>query len=590
LSGLLDGQLSRRALLVRGSAAGGAALALSLLAACGGDDDKATATTGSASGGTTPTTAASTGGSPAAGGAATATTGSNAAPTTAPAAGEPKTGGTWTIVLGQEPDTLDAHKTGTYVAGVIHRYIGDTLIEKNPDDGTLQPALATKYEVSTDGLMTTFTLQDGILFHDGTPVDATAVKACYDRALNPDTKSAVTIGQMGPVDTIEASDAKTVVFKHKQSFGVFLDNMAHPVCSIINATVADADPDKYGRNPVCTGPWKFVSWEAANQVVVERNADYNWSPAFAHKGPAYIDKLVFRFFPEQATIAPAFEANEVDQIEIANAEIKRLKDTGKYETIEFYRPGATFMEFNVTKAPFDDIHVRKAFNYAVDHDALLEAGLEGYGRQLYSVLPQSIHGYWDGIADYAPKQDDAKAKEEFTAGGWTLDGDTLKKDGQPLSFTLSIISGTDSATNASQVMQAQLKKFGVDMQIQSIEFTSLLTSLKAGDYQASYIGYAYASPDIVYIWFHSKNIGQGLNLSHFNNPDLDALIDDSRSTIDDAKRAQDYQDIQKLIVDNAIWVPLWEASTTYGLQKRIQGHKIHPDGHLHLFEASLTDV
>jgi peptide/nickel transport system substrate-binding protein len=285
----------------------------------------------------------------------------------------------------------------------------------------------------------------------------------------------------------------------------------------------------------------------------------------------------------------AFEAGEVDQIEINQADIQRIKDTGEYETIEFFRPGATFMEFNVTQPPFDDVNVRKGFNYLFDREAILETALEGYGRLLYGVLPQSIWGWWDGIVDYAYPQDPDKAMEAFAAAGWEMDGDTLTKDGEPFTFTFTIISGNEPQNKGSQVIQSQLKDFGITMEIKATEFTTIITDLKAGNYEVSYIGYAYASPDIVYIWFHSDNIGTGLNLSHWDSPELDALIDQTRLELDEEKRLVIYQDIQKLIVDNAIWVPLYEGSTTYGLRKRIAGHTVHPDGHLHLFEAWITE-
>jgi peptide/nickel transport system substrate-binding protein len=607
LSRVIAGRFSRRDVLKRaGALTLGTPLVLSLLAACGGDDDddgeatattaggQATATTGAgaptattAAGGPTATTGA---GAPTATTGAGAPTATTAQPATTGTEGEPQTGGTWTLVLAQEPDTLDSHKQGSYVAGVVQRYIGDTLVEKNPDTSTIDPALAVSYEISEDGLTTTFTLQDGILFHNGKAVDAAAVKACYDRALDPATQSAVTIGQLGPIDTITAIDAKTVEFKHKNSYSVFLDNMAHPVCSILDAEAAAAAGDDYGRNPVLTGPWKMVEWQAANVMRLERNTDYNWAPSFAHKGATYIDEIVIRFFPEAATALTSFEAGEVDQVEIPQADIERIKENSDWETIEFFRPGATFMEFNVTKAPFDDVTVRKAFNYAIDREAVLETAIEGYGRLLYAALPQSIWGWWEGSVDYAYKYDPEMARQTFAEAGWELDGDTLKKDGQPFTFTLLMTAGQAASGPGSQVIQAQLKEFGIDMQIEAIDFSTVITRLKAGDYQASWIGYAYASPDIVYIWFHSANIGTGLTLSQYSNPELDKLIEDSRSVVDEAKRLELYMEIQKHIIDNAIWVPLYEASTTYGLTKRIAGHKIHPDGHLHLQEAYITDL
>ena len=555
------------------------AFGVPLLAACGGDDDEDDV-------GAT----AATGGATAASGSPEATTASGGEATTATGAtdGEPATGGTWTVVLAQEPDTLDAHKTGAYVAGVVLRYIGDTLVAKDMDS-VLGPGLAESYEVSDDGLIWTFALQDGVLFHDGATCDAAAAKACYDRALDPATVSAITIGQLGPIDTITAIDAATLEFKHSEVFAIFLDNMAHPDCCVISAEAAAAAGDQFGRSPVCTGPWKFVEWQAANQIVVERFPDYNWGPSFSHDGAAYIETIQFRFLPEAQTLVTSFEAGEVNQIEIPQPDIQRIKDSGEFETIEFFRPGASFIEFNVTSPPFDDLNVRKAMNHALEREPLLETGLEGYGTLLYGPLPESIPGYWPGIVDYAYQYDPEMAMEAFALAGWELDGDTLMKDGEPFTFTL-VHSGAEPASKAALLIQSQLSALGIEMEIQTFEFTTLLADLKAGNYEVSIIGYSYASPDIVHLWFHSDNIGSGLTLSQYSNPDLDALIDASRLEIDPDARLVIYENIQKHIVDNAIWVPLWAASTTYGVEKRIAGHVVHPEGHMHLFEAYLTDL
>lgn len=585
LAGAFETRLTRRSMLRRTGVLGlGLAAVSPLLAACGGDDDP-TSTPAAAA------TAAPGGSTPGASADATPTTATGSTEPTATAASsgdEAQVGGTWTLVLGQEPDTLDAHKSGAYVAGVVHRYLGDTIIAKGMDN-ELHPGLAASYEVSDDGLTWTFALQEGVMFHDGAVCDANAVKACVDRALDPETVSAVTIGQLGPVASVTAIDDTTIEFVHEEVFALFLDNIAHPLVSIINADAAAASGDQYGRNPVCTGPWKFVEWQAANQIVLERFEDYNWGPSFAHEGAAYIERLVFRFLPEAQTLVTAFEVGEVDQIEIPQPDRQRFADDSRFDTIEFFRPGATFIEFNVTSPPFDDVHVRKAFNHALEREALLDVGLEGFGKLLYGPLPDSIWGFWPGIVDYAYKHDPDKAMEEFALAGWEMDGNRLMKDGEQFTFTL-VHSGNDPANKASQVMQAQLQALGITMEIQTFEFTTLLADLKAANYEVSIIGYAYASPDILHIWFHSSNIGSGLTLSQYNNPELDELIEASRQEVDQNARLVIYEDIQKLIVDNAIWVPLWQASTWYGLQQRIAGHEIHPDGHLHLFEAYLTDL
>ena len=247
------------------------------------------------------------------------------------------------------------------------------------------------------------------------------------------------------------------------------------------------------------------------------------------------------------------------------------------------------MEFNVTKSPFDDITVRQAMNYAINKEDVLQTGLDGLGEIAYGPLPPSIWGYWEGIEDYAPSYNPDKALELLSQAGWTKNSDgLLEKDGQPFMFTL-LTMATDTWSKSAQVVQAQLKQLGITMEIQTFEFATLLEKMKAGEHQAGFMGYTYTSPDILYVWFHSSNIGSGLTLSHHKDDELDKMIEESRSESDEDKRLQLYQDIQKYIVDKALWVPLWINYNYIGLQKRIANARVHPEGFVALFDASITE-
>ncbi|MBX6723226.1 MAG: hypothetical protein IRY92_08310, partial [Dactylosporangium sp.] len=341
--------MTRRRLLRWLGAAMGTTAALGVLAACGGSggSDAPSKSEGSSGDG-----------------------GSNGASTpssTNDGTSESKVGGQWTIAISEDPDTLDPQKTAAAVTGGIFRYVGDTLVTKDFDKNIV-PSLATKYEVSDDGLVWTFEIREGVMFHDGTPADAAAIKASFERALAPETASPIASGLLGPVDTISV-EGSTLRVTLKEPFAIFLDNMTDPRSAPISVAAAEQAGDQFGRKPIATGPWKVAEWQSGTQIVLERNPDYAWGPAFLHDGAAYIDRLVYRIMPEPATAMTAFEAGEVDQVSINPPDVERIESSGKYQIVKFLRNGVgLFMEFNVTKSPFDDITVRQAMNYAINKE------------------------------------------------------------------------------------------------------------------------------------------------------------------------------------------------------------------------------
>ena len=214
----------------------------------------------------------------------------------------------------------------------------------------------------------------------------------------------------------------------------------------------------------------------------------------------------------------------------------------------------------------------------------MKTALKGFGEAAYGPLPPSIRGYFPGIVQYAPHFDKAKAAEALDQAGWKLEGGVRMKSGQPLTFTL-YNAAIDTWKDSAQLVQAQLKDLGIDMKIQTFEFGTLLAKAKQGEQQAHFLGYTYTNPDIVYIWFHSSNIGTGLNVSHYKDAALDKMIEDARLEVDDAKRLKLYENIQKYIVDKALWVPIWTNYIYTAYQPRGKDVKLDSEGRTILFDA-----
>ena len=498
---------------------------------------------------------------------------------------QPKDGGEWIIGISELPDTLDPHKTGAAIASTILGNAGDSLIAQDYD-GNYVPALATEWTISEDGLTWTFELRQDVTFHDGTPLDAAAVKFSFDRILDPATKSITAAGLLGPMASTAAPAPYTFAFTLSEPFSPLLDNLTGSTLSIVSPTAVQAMGEEFGRKPVLSGPWMVDEWRTGDRIILKRNPDYRWAPPFLHQGgPAHIETLTFQSIMEEASRIAAFEAGEIHQATLPSTDVERISSGGESWVINYLRKGVVFLEFNVTKAPFDDVRVRQAFNHAINKRDVLDTAIEGLGQIAHGFLPPTIVGYWPEIEQYAPAYDPERAKALLAEAGWVPNGEgVLEKDGQPFAFT-ALNLPTDAWNRGAQVVQSQLGDLGIAMEIQQLEFATLLEEAKAKKHQAEFMGYTYSDPDIAFLWFHSSNAGAGLNMSHVSDPRLDELIISGRSTIDPAERAAVYAEMQRYVTDLGLWVPLWIDAFYVAYNKAIHNANFHPDNVTIYFDA-----
>jgi ABC-type transport system substrate-binding protein len=247
-----------------------------------------------------------------------------------------------------------------------------------------------------------------------------------------------------------------------------------------------------------------------------------------------------------------------------------LQAMHKFQITKFLHQGVFFIEFNVQKAPFNDIRVRQAMNFAIDKAPVVQIAISGQGTAAYGTLPPSIAGYWPGIVHYRYSYDTKQALALFAQAGWVQKNGVLEKNGQPFTFTVFTWSD-DSVKRAAQVVQSELKALGIQMNIQNYDFGTLLSKVAAGDQQADFLGYTYSTADIEYIWFDTANIGTGLANSHDHDPKIDALIATMRSQVNPSAQNAAIANLQRYLADQALWVPLWITYDYIGLQPRVHG-------------------
>ncbi len=304
---------------------------------------------------------------------APASTPAAAATTSAPAAG-----GTLRYGLTLPVSGIDPHIHANSELGIALSSVYDTLVVQDKD-GNFHPSLAEKWEVSPDGKTYTFTLRKDVKFHDGTPFNAAAVVANLARIVDPATKSQKAVFLLGPYDSSEAVDEYTVRVKLKEPYAPLLDGLSQVYLGMASPAALKQWGDQYQLHQVGTGPFRFVSYQERQSLVLERNPDYNWAPAIrGHQGPAYLDRIEFRFYADAATRLPALLAGQADVMgELPTTDAKQITSGANAERFKLYPvavPGQPVQFFMNTKlAPLDDVKVRQALLYLTDRASLVKA-------------------------------------------------------------------------------------------------------------------------------------------------------------------------------------------------------------------------
>ncbi|MBI9043203.1 MAG: ABC transporter substrate-binding protein [Anaerolineaceae bacterium] len=485
-----------------------------------------------------------------------------------------KMGGTFVWALTQEPGTLDSSKAAMAVEDTIMQFIGGGLVYPN-NEGGYEPYLAESWTTSEDGLIWEFKLREDILFQDGNPLTAHDYAWTFNRALDPEVGSPAAGPMLGAVDSIEAIDDYTVQIQLQQPNFPLLYGLSDPgyMQPISKAAFEEMGEEAYSRNPVSVGPYKLKEWVTGEHILLERNPDYNWGPAnLNNSGAYYIEFIEFRIIPEYATILAGMEAGEIDYAytTFLAADVDFLKDSGNFEIFESLQQGLRpYISMNVTKPAFDDILVRKAINLAINRQALLEVVVQGNAYVQNGPISQSVMGYWDGIEEIGYDYDLELAKSYMEEAGYSLNSDGIfAKDDIVMSFSF-ITTPDDIQVKVAQVVKEQLKQAGIEINIETMEIGTLLTPLMTGDYDIGSLGMTFGEADLMYIMYHSSNIG-AYNFSQLASEEMDVYLDATRNATDAEVRQQACNDAQKYIVEQAVVVPLFTPVNFHPVNSRFK--------------------
>lgn len=501
---------------------------------------------------------------------------------------EANSGGEIVVGLNLEPDNLDPAVTPFAVSHWVMMNIYDTLVWR-ANDGTFHPGLAERWEPSADGTVYTFELREGVNFHDGTPFNAEAVKFTFDHIVDPESRSGFASSLLGPYDRTEILDERTAEVHFREPYAPFLDSASQAFLAIVSPTAVQSDREAFLRNPVGTGFMKFDEWVQNDHITLSRNPDYDWaSPLFEHTGPAYLDKVTFRFYTDTPTRLAALEAGDANLIETPPYhEIQRLRDDPKFEVNEVLNPGLPVVLFlDTTKAPTDDLAVRQAMNFALDRELIVMQGMFGVTTPAYGPLWESTPYYSEEVASMYP-YDPERASQLLDEAGWVPGSDGIReKDGQRL--TVSIAS-TDFINPFREISQAQWGEVGIELQVNTMTVAAAFEAIGNSEVNTTSQAWVSSDPVVLTNLFHSKNNAGGFAWSKFSDERLDELLDSGESTIDEEERASIYAEIQRIIMENALIIPYFgNPETSIAYEGRYQGVKQDFRNYLWLYDAHLT--
>jgi peptide/nickel transport system substrate-binding protein len=317
------------------------------------------------------------------------------------AAPKPAFGGTYSYRTGDAADCLDPQKTSSATADAIDGYVFDSLLSIDTK-GHYVGDLATKYKVAAGGTRLTFTLRKKVFFSNGDPLTANDVKWTFDRALNPATKSPVSASELDGVTATKVINANTVEMDLKQPNRPILTNLTGAYTGILDKKWFAAHAGSTCTAPVGSGPYKVQSTGGDfSTVTLVANKRHNFAPSWVkNKGVPYVTTVLFKTITSDATAISELLSSGVDFSVIPGTQLSRVKGQKSLVLHKIKPQTVTFVEFNTTKPPFNDIAVRKAFAQLINRPAIVKSALGGLGAALYGPIPSGIPFY-----DKAAKKD-----------------------------------------------------------------------------------------------------------------------------------------------------------------------------------------
>jgi peptide/nickel transport system substrate-binding protein len=484
--------------------------------------------------------------------------GTAAAPASTPAAAGPS--GKLVIAQTVDVQSMDPYFVNQVAGESVMKMIFDHLIERD-FDGKLVPGLAESWKVVDDKTLE-FKLRTGVSFQNGEPFDADAVKFSVERMLNADLKSAFR-GNFKSIKEVKIVDPHTVQLSLNTTDAAILDNLSAQLALLPSKYTKQVGDAEFARKPIGTGPFKFVEWVKDDHVTLEANTSY-WNGSF--KGKPLVQTVVFRPVPEAATRLADLISGAVDIAQdIPPDQVKGVTDAG-LTIVNKEAPQENFIFFagDAPGTPLADKRVRQAINYGVNVDSIIATVLQGYARRIAGPISPQTLGYDESVKPYPYDLNKAKAllADAGFAGGFDV-----------------VIDATSTARAAPlDAVAGELAKLNIRATVRRLDLGTFNDNWQKKQ----------ASPMVSASWAGMFDPASALNfwaksdglLSRYKNAEADRLIVEGAATLDQAKRAQTYAQLAKLLFDDPLALYLWNSQSLTGVGKRVAGWRAHPRSYI----------
>lgn len=483
-----------------------------------------------------------------------------------------------TLVFGRGGDStsLDPSRVTEGESFKVTVNLYETLLNFGEQNTTVQPGLAKEWNASEDGLTYTFKLQEGVKFHDGTDFNAEAVVKNFERWANGDADKFPYYSSMfggfkddpeRVIESVTADGDDTVVIKLTRPQAPFLKNIAMSMFAIASPTAFEKGDDQFERNPVGTGPFKFVDWKPNETITIEKFEDY-WQ-----EGLPKLDRVIFQSIPDNSARLNALMSGQIDLADGINpSDGVKIENDANLQLFERPSMNIGYLGMTVTRPPFDKKEVRQAMNYAIDKQTIIDTFFEGRADVAKNPMPPSISGYNDEIEGY--EYNPEKAKELLAEAG-LADGFEMELWAMPVPRPYM-----PDGAKVAEVIQKNLADVGIKANIVSYEWATYLDKASKGEADAFMLGWTGDNGDadnFIYVLLDEDNIGSN-NYTYYKNDELHALLIEAQTEVDEDKRNELYKQAQEIIHEEAPWVPLAHSTPLLGGSTDLTGFLPHPTG------------